>query len=373
MPAQAHSIGSARRSRSCWPWLASALLALFSVQVSAAEIDYRFVDLGALLGGHSHALDVNNAGQIVGVSATAVDGRDRADRATLWQGPSAESRTVVGREWSRARAINEGGQIVGTGQTSGIAHGVLWRDGLEVLVPMTYAYGINDGGSIVGEAASKATLWDWPLVTYLDPPGSPWAMANDINNSRDIVGTTIDRPSISQYATLWNGTDQINLGALTNFRYSEAFSINDAGQVVGLGNHGNGGPYYPVLWEGGASTVLGGGAYHGYANDINEAGQIVGSAWTTPGSLTPNATLWNGNAMIDLNTFAQGSGWHLVWATGINEKGWIVGSAYQAASDSYHAYVLVPIPEPGVFALLAGGGFVVMLLRRQAGRSCRLR
>jgi uncharacterized membrane protein len=96
---------------------------------------------------------------------------------------------------------------------------------------------------------------------------------------------------------------------------SEAFGINDAGQVVGVeysaaGTHG-----YAAEWSGGSVIALG----SGLANSINDAGQAVGV-----GSLN-TATEWSGGSVINL---ANLPGIIASTAYDINDAGLVVGSSF---------------------------------------------
>ncbi|RZI70325.1 MAG: PEP-CTERM sorting domain-containing protein, partial [Rubrivivax sp.] len=89
----------------------------------------------------------------------------------------------------------------------------------------------------------------------------------------------------------------------------------EAGQIVGGSGQG------AMLWEGGGYTVLASlGGTSGWANDINEAGQIVGYS-EGPGNGFAHATLWDNGAVIDLDPTGSYS-----TAEGINDQGQVVGS-----------------------------------------------
>ena len=68
-----------------------------------------------------------------------------------------------------------------------------------------------------------------------------------------------------------------------------------------------------------------GGAFS-FANDINEAGQVVGSATTASGQ--SHAFLWENGAMTDLGTL----GGPTSGAGGLNDAGQVVGGSRVSAS-----------------------------------------
>ena len=98
---------------------------------------------------------------------------------------------------------------------------------------------------------------------------------------------------------------------------------------------------------------------------INDAGQIVGGALNS--QYLSRATLFDptgaGNN-IDLNTLIDpASGWTLKCAWDINASGWIVGQGRNPEGE-LHAFLL--LPEPATFALL---GLGILFLRKCRRRS----
>jgi len=98
------------------------------------------------------AIDINDAGQIVGRSNT-----DTGDAlAVLWESGSMTDLGGLGGSYSIAIRVNETEQIVGLSDTpTGGTHAVLWEAGSVVdLHPIgslfSVALGINDPGQIVG-------------------------------------------------------------------------------------------------------------------------------------------------------------------------------------------------------------------------------
>src|SRR5213592_544702 len=108
-----------------------------------------------------------------------------------------------------------------------------------------------------------------------------------------------------------------DLGSLDSFSHARA--VNELGQIVGESTNDDFRNPRATLWENGTMTDLGSlGGGTAFANDVNEAGQIVGG--TTDASGYQRAFLWENGVMTDLGVQPDGS------ALAINDKGQIVGT-----------------------------------------------
>lgn len=318
---------------------------LGSTSAAVANADYAVQDLGTLGGSYSYAFGVSPDGAVVGTSATA----GGTDHAFLWRnGTMTDLGTLAGTEGvSAARGINQHGEVVGESSTGdGQSRAFLWREGVMTDLGTlngdgfgtSAAQSINGLGQVVGYSSSPtatqtATLWQNGAITDLGTLGGSFSAAYDINNSGQVVGSSRVSPeSDDHHAFLWQNGVMTDLGTLGG-PFSHAQGINEDGDVVGWSEAADGQTHAvvwkqgkiidlglfrgqtfgyaintehlkvgfwtgngagPLLWDGRRERLLPGlGGAHGDATDINDAGLIAGSSYTTDG--VPHAALWTPN------------------------------------------------------------------------------
>jgi len=176
-------------------------------------------DRGEMVGSHRVSADgtvsalpegfragaINNHGHVAGTMIT-----EQGQHVFTLEGGTLRELPALSDpfEWALAEAMNDHGLVVGASAQGGDTHAVLWRQGALVDLGdfgggafMSRAYGVNNGGYIVGFGTAdgvglgeqRAALWN-PNLEMFDindmlQPGSGWTLtsAMGINAHRQVI------------------------------------------------------------------------------------------------------------------------------------------------------------------------------------------
>jgi probable HAF family extracellular repeat protein len=345
-----------------------------------AAVVYNLTDLGSSDLTSDNAIitnDINDLGQIVGVTGNLSVGNDSA---FVWSKTTGITKlgTLPGGSYSQALGINNIGQVVGLSDyenSNGRPQGFLWSQNTGIIhIGIDGDNGsrvnaINDAGQAVGFFAgsdSGTFLWS-SSAGSINPRtifGNGVSFVPDlINNLGQLVGSTGNGDGVRVF--LWSqDSGIIDLATIpVNSNFIEG--INDAGQLVGNSDSGYGAF---LLSSTGITDIA--ETKNIKAEDINNLGQVVGRLTTLNDEATTDdtAVVWSkSNGLLDLNTQIDPSlGWRLTDATAINNKGQIIGYAFNNNGER-RSFLLTPVPEPLTTGgtALAGVGLLYLRLRQR--------
>ncbi len=218
---------------------------------------------------------INSAGSVVGVSGVMTNEWEPLPPiGFVWNGWMGGLPPLPGHERSEALDINDAGSIVGgssgpswcapppeSGRCAGRA--VMWRGGTVIDLgtlggTAAIATGINDRDQVVGwsttagNAAAHAFIRDNGVMTDLGTLGGN-SYAEDINNQGRVVGVSYLTPNV-YHAVVWNRGQIRDLGTLGGAN-SEARAVNASGVIVGVSDLPGNTAYHATVWTPG-TTVL---------------------------------------------------------------------------------------------------------------------
>jgi len=228
------------------------------------------IDLGTMgdPGDFSYAWDVNDRGQVTGEAVVRHGAEGGNAHAFVWTSASGMKDVgTLGGTSSVGRAINDSGQVAGESKTSSgstIAFRFTTGAGLVGLGTLggskSSAYGINEGGEVVGESETGFVVKGNALFTSLTlfgthafrwrvgsgmmdlgHLGGGFSSARAINNKGVIVGIGSLVGGELRAFRWTNAGGMIDLNTLlpsnSGWILTEAYDVNDAGQVTGAGYH----------------------------------------------------------------------------------------------------------------------------------------
>lgn len=300
-------------------------------------------------GKYDAAVALNNAGLV------AVNNRDtnvpfRIGYISTF--PMLTSVGTLGGSDSFIRAINDNNQAVGESTTAdGATHAFLFAGGrlhdLTAEYGITSATSLNNRGDVAGRSSDgRAMVLRNGKVNAFGPPDSGGA---SINSAGDVVGDYFANGAPYR-AFLYRQGEFTHLGT-PGGGYSTAAAINDDGAVVGTSAMRDG-RAHAFLYENGNMTDLTPAAANSSAVDINNLGQVIGTADGQP-FLYTDGKLVNPNTLLDPNAY-----WRMTSPIAINDEGQILSNGCDAQNFCYVISRFDPIPAipeaPAAAMLLAG-------------------
>lgn len=327
---------------------------------------YNLTDLGPHHSpGHNNASEprIGRAGVVAMTMERNPDRHETPKEAVLYRNGNRKQLGTLGGGVSYAYGINRHGDVVGTAATADAAqghHAFVWSKGvMQDLGTLgggwSVAEAINNKGEVVGDSepagqfSGRPFLYSGGVMTQL--PGPAWTKAYDINDHSEITGAVDGGDGYSRaYRYRVGGTSTIlgNLGA----GGSSGAAINNRGDIVGqagVTRSPDANRAHAVLFQGETAIDLGTlGGRNSRAFDINDDGLIVGSSELseTDPLYPPNtrAFIYKDGQMMALQDMvdpASGAGWTLWAATGISNEGYIVG--WGVRDGQRRRYLLTPL------------------------------
>jgi probable HAF family extracellular repeat protein len=247
-------------------------------------------DLGTLGSGYSAGQAINNHGQVVGWADNGVILR-RAFHY-VGSGPMQDLGIPTGIE-SWAYGINDAGQIAGHTRTGGVSRAFLYNSGsFQDLGTLggaeSQSWGINSHAQVVGWATNSAGLPRAFLYSGTGPMQDLGTLGGTTSGARDIndLGQVVGSSAISDgtfHAFLWSGS-----GPMQDLGAGFATAINNRGQIVANSSVMGSNHAFVYLGDGLMQDLNGlidpaSGWTLSNAFDINDLGQIVGEGISPSG------------------------------------------------------------------------------------------
>jgi probable HAF family extracellular repeat protein len=288
-------------------------------------------NLGTLGGGFSFALGATDQNFVMGLSDNGVidtsgfpgfDGVSEV-RTFGWKGGTMFDLGTLGGTGAFPATMNGLGQVIGVSSTSPIP-----------------------GPS--GSPPVHPFLWTNGKMRDLGTLGGNFAGANAISNQGQVAGQSTIQGDLIAHAFLWERGKMTDLGALGG-SVSSANWLNDLGEVIGISLIAGDICCHAFVWKHGVMTdlrtVSGDNSSNAYG--INDRGQVVGQSWFFDDQLqqltASHGFLWEGSGpMVDLNTLIVNPTDLLVTeANFITDRGWIVANGLLPNGDG-RAAILIP-------------------------------
>lgn len=326
---------------------AVVLLTLLACNLAGAATKYVIKDLGILPGTKDSIADaINNKGQIVGTSqilSWAADGKTPVSHAFLWQNGRMTEITIPGKDQDILFTdISDSGRIlIGTNSNSFIVQGVMAKkiEGLPGY-PIVVAAAINNRGDVVGRCENAKGLTvpfirrNGIMKALPTPPESHNVYGMALNERGQAAGT-VEEFETATFCLLWEDGKMRSLGGAAHF--SIVADISEDGTIVG--EHYSEGDDQAFVLRNGRQTFLKApkGLRPDSAQCINSKGVIAGACTTE--KQERQAVAWDSDGVPHLLASLGGTE---SWANDINDAGVIVGVS-EDKDGNYRAVMWTPV------------------------------
>jgi probable HAF family extracellular repeat protein len=317
---------------------------------------YTVTDIGTLGGLESYCTAISNNGWIVGGAKNTL-GQTKAFR--FRNGEMTNLGSLPGLLYASANGVNEHGDVVGVsaaavnlfGSTAQpwLVRNQQWLD-LDPFNNGVYATAmdINSAGVVIG---TNSFTGAGSVESFVWSSGLPQALNGLVGDTCRIhYGTSINDMGVSvgysaapgvcgdERAYVHAGGLMMELGTLGGSN-SRANNINEAGEIVGFAELPTG-QNRAAVWRNGQISSLGTLGGSSFAVDNNNDDVIVG--YFIDNRNLQRACVWLNGNMLDLNALIDpATGWRLLIATGVNDDGYIVGQG-RNPQGRLRGFVLTP-------------------------------
>lgn len=321
--------------------------AAFKGEAQTAQIrvvdGYRVAYVGTASTPDVAASDVNDAGVVLVANGTS---------SYLWRNTNITA--LAGGTASDVNALNGTGMVAGWVGDGSSARAAVWRDGTWTVLPgipdeWSRARAINDHGQVAVIAANRrAYRWDSGVATSLPSGGGFFfGLPTDvysINGGGFVSGLAFD--ITRSLAMVWYNPAGGGFAVTGESNVGGVLAVNDAGHQAGWIDNG------PNLRHGcppltrcafigsdrGVSVPVRSGESRAF--DINERNRAVGEIRLTDGST--RGVVWNGSALTSVSDILVEDGWVVTSLRGINEAGQVVGHGLNSRTGRRGPVLLTP-------------------------------
>lgn len=301
----------------------------------------RIHDLGSFGGNQNQALDINDSGEVVGLSLNTIPDQyslfdlfffgsssGTQTRAFLWaNGRMRDLGTLGTGNDATANFINRRGQIAGNSYTN------------------------TTPNSTTGVPTVDPFLWDKGRMIDLGTLGGTFSLVNAMNDHGQIVGQSNLAGDAVVHPFYWNGKKMIDIGTAGG-SVGYAWAISDGGEVVGLTNAAGDKHEVAFVWKNGVRTDLPplAGDCGSQAWAIDSRGRVLGNSTgcgNPPYGLARHVVIWDHGTITNLGDLVdKGASLKITNVGGlsqtgpgiVNDRGEIVGIGVPRGVARYNSY-----------------------------------